>query len=182
MARGVVFGIVMSGSDPVSGARVGLSALRGADSNGTLIQYSVPPEKIEAGNWFHKISFTSETRATNDAGIFILPFAWDQTSPDNWGRIAGTDVLTLKVIAFKPDSTAYATAEGVAYKVPDGIQLMAEIKSGKALLESSNKDILKDLKQQYKDAIKGDEVKPIPYTFLSTDQIAIVGIARTISF
>ena len=181
MARGIVFGQVTKSGKPLAGASAALSSIRGADANGILVQYNVPREKQEIGSWPYKNTILTEQRITNADGVFVIPFSWDQYSADNLARVAGVDVLNIKVTVFDSD-TSYKTFWGPGYKVPDIVQLINNIKTGMLLQSGSNKEILDKLKPEFKNAITGKEFNGIPFTMLSTDQTAILGLLPNLAF
>src|SRR5262245_65040074 len=90
MARGLVFGkVVRSGSGlPESNADVSISALRGADVNGSLVPITVPMKARDG--------YVSALRPTDKAGVFVIPFRWDEMNADNWGRVTGVVTIQLR--------------------------------------------------------------------------------------
>jgi hypothetical protein len=167
MARGIVIGQVFdSSSDPVADTQVALTAVRGADVNGVLVKYTVP--RITYRN------LPIEQRLTNGDGVFAIPFSWDEANADNFARVAGVDIIQIKVTVLL--ETEGKSLEGSGFKVLDGIQLLNNIKTGELMGTGSFQDIFDELKPQFEDAITGDEFHGIPFTMLSTEQIAILGL------
>ncbi|MFA5119723.1 hypothetical protein [Zavarzinia sp.] len=179
MARGIILGSVTNSvGDPMSGD-VSLSSIRGGDSNGILVQYSVPMIEQKVGSW----PFDTKVKVASRklvAGCFAIPFSWP-TTPDNLARAAAVDLLDVKVTVMD-ESSNYKTFWGKAAKVIDGVQFVNNVKAGKVMMSGSPEDILKSLKPDLKKAIKGDELDQIPYTLLSVDQIAILGLMPGLQF
>jgi hypothetical protein len=177
MARGIVLGQVFDDTgSALSEADVSLLNIFGADSQGTIIQFTVPTIKKDVGGWF-KTSVSTQFRSTNSAGCFAIPFSWDMIDPDNLARVTGNDILKVKVIVFPPNGSNSKVFWGKAGTVPDFVTLLDWIKSGQLLMGGEMKPIFDALKPQFKDLIKGSEFKGIPFSMLSTgNTIAIVGI------
>ncbi|PWR21056.1 hypothetical protein [Zavarzinia compransoris] len=180
MARGLILGTITDGSgDAIDDLEVSLSAVRGADCNGILVQYDVPLAEKKIGSFFFSTKVKVGSRPVKN-GVFAIPFAWP-TTPDNLGRVAGVDLLAVKITAIDGKGVVQ-NYWGKAAKVIDGIQLVANIKSGQVLLSGSPKDILKSLKPEMKKAVKGEDLSSIPFTLLSTDQIALLGLMPDLTF
>ncbi len=173
MARGIIIGsLVDAGGDGIDGADVSLSSIHGADSQGILVAFDVPMAKREVGGWF-KTTVSGTSRVTRSGGFFAIGFSWP-TNPDNLARVAGVDVLDVKLTVIKDK---LKTFWGQAIKVLDVPLMLENFKAGKFLMSGpSNQEILKKLKPEFKKAITGKEFDGIPFTMLSTDQTAILGV------
>jgi hypothetical protein len=175
MARGLVIGQVFksAGHGPEVNADVSISAIRGADVGGNLVTHSVPMKSRDG--------YKSALRPTNDAGVFIIPFQWDQMSSDNWGRVVGADTLKIKVTVISADGNRIGRAEGDGFKVLDSLQLPNDIKNGLVLRQGAGRSAIANLtpdkiKPDFKKAITGKEFDGLPFTLFTTDQTAILGL------
>ena len=175
MARGLVIGNVVNSSSgkPMVGAEVGITNIWGFDVNGPLVSYQVPRIEIKKG-------YPTERRPTDGNGIFKIPFSWDTANADNLGRVAGAVSLPVRVIVFPSQESK--TFDGSAIKVVDGVQLIDNIKSGKLILAGSGQEILDKLDPALKAALSGQDLGSVPFTMLSVDQIAILGIMPNLSY
>jgi hypothetical protein len=175
MARGLVIGQVFkaAGHGPEANADVSIAAIRGADVNGSLVTHTVPM-KSRGG-------YSTALRPTNDAGVFIIPFRWDETSSDNWGRVTGADTLKIKVTVISADGNRIGRSDVDGFKVMDGLQLPNDIKNGLVLRQGAGRSAIANLtpdkiKPAFKKAITGKEFDGLPFTLFTTDQTAILGL------
>lgn len=181
MARGIIIGsVVDADGDGIDGAEVALSSIHGADSQGILVTYHVKMQKRDIGSWPHKSTVSDDRRVTRAGGFFAIGFSWD-TDPDNLARVAGVDVLDVKLTVLTDDG--YETFWGPAIKVLDTGVMLSNFKAGKFMMEGpSNREILNKLKPEFKNAITGKEFDGIPFTMLSTEQHAILGVMPALQY
>lgn len=146
---------------------VALSAVRGTDVNGILINYIVP--KVEKG------ANMVQQRALNGAGVFVIPFTWNTWDANDLARAAGADILQIKVTVI-PAEGDYKTFEGEGYKVPDAVQMLENIKAGRLARSGDTSKIFQKLRPEFQKAVTGKEFSGIPFSILSPDQIAIFAL------
>jgi hypothetical protein len=129
----------------------------------------------QVGGWF-KTTISGTSRVTHSGGFFAIGFEWDSADPDNLARVAGVDVLDVKLTAINNDYLAN-NFYGKAIKVLDVAEMLHNFKAGKFLMSGpSDQELLKKLKPEFKKAITGKEFSGIPFSMLSTNQTAVVGI------
>ena len=175
MARGLVFGkVVRSGSGlPEANADVSISAVRGADVNGSLVPVTVPMKPRDG--------YVSALRPTDKAGVFVIPFRWDEMNADNWGRVTGVDTLKIRVNVIRADGNLIRSFEGDGYKIMDGLRLANDIKDGSVLRQGAGRAAMApfapgQLTPEFKKAVTGKEFDGIPFTLYTANQTAILGL------
>lgn len=175
MARGIIVGRVTDDSSAAAvGAQISLLNINGAFVNGVQIPFKVPKVTAEVGSGWFKTPMPVESRESQAEGLFAIPFSWDSSNADVFARVVGNDSMTFKIIAQKGQD--YRTSWGKACWVPDLIQMLNNIKTGQLMMKGEVKPIFDKLKPQFKNLITGKEFEGIPFTMLSTEQIAIVGV------
>jgi hypothetical protein len=128
----------------------------------------------EVGDGWFTSKMPIETRRTNAAGLFAIPFSWDSAEPNNLARVAGVQTLQIKVAAVGFGWIRPFWGQG--FKVPDVVQLIENIKSGNLARSGDLQRVYDKLKPQFKDVLTGKEFSGIPFSMLSTDQTAILAL------
>jgi hypothetical protein len=81
-----------------------------------------------------------------------------------------------------PPQGDYKTFEGGAMLALDVPQLIEEFKNGRLLLYGTGQNILDRLTETLKGALSGQDMGPVPFTALSIEQVAIIGILPNLPF